>query len=110
MDTYGESHERMKQECERRKIAASVRSLFLASLYRVCVRTQHAPILMNNCCSHHGSIRVTQRNELGRASPGLLTQVRKHANLGHPYGVATTSSAASVHCFVNLPRQVVGSR
>src|ERR1700722_1955422 len=38
----------------------------------------------------------------------LLTQVRKLANLGHPYGVATTSAVASVHCFVNLPQQVVG--
>src|ERR1700734_1657332 len=50
---------------------------------------------------------VRQKKEFGRASPGLLTQVRKHANLGHPYGVATTSPAASIHCFVNLPPQVV---
>jgi hypothetical protein len=48
-------------------------------------------------------------DEFGRASPGLLTQVRKHPNLGHPYGVATTSAAASIQCFVNLPRQVVCS-
>jgi hypothetical protein len=27
---------------------------------------------------------VRQKKEFGRASPGLLTQVRKHANLGHP--------------------------
>src|ERR1700722_19694560 len=44
-------------------------------------------------------IRVAQ-NEFGRASPGLLTQVRKHANLGHPYGVVTTSPAAPLNRFV----------
>jgi hypothetical protein len=60
--------------------------------------------------AHQGGIRVVQRNEFGGASPGLLTQVRKHANLGHPYGVATTSAAASVHYFVDLRRQVVCSR
>jgi hypothetical protein len=46
---------------------------------------------------------VRQKKEFGGASPGVLTQVRKHANLGHPYGVATTSAAAFVHCFANLP-------
>jgi hypothetical protein len=53
---------------------------------------------------------VRQKKEFGRASPGLLTHIRKHANLGHPYRAATTSAAAPVHCFVNLPRQVSGSR
>jgi hypothetical protein len=46
---------------------------------------------------------VRRKKEFGRASPGILTQVRKHANLGHPYGVATTSPAASVLCIFNLP-------
>ena len=41
-------------------------------------------------------MRVTQRNEFGRASPGLLTQVRKLANLGHPYGVAKTSPTTAM--------------
>src|ERR1700722_17003222 len=45
------------------------------------------------------------KKEFGRASPGVSTQVRKLASLGHPYRLATTSAGASVHCFVNLPRK-----
>jgi len=52
---------------------------------------------------------VAQGNEFGRASPGLLNPGQFFGNLGHPYGVAATLAAATVHCFVNLPQQVVCS-
>jgi hypothetical protein len=47
-----------------------------------------------------------------RSRKGFAWLVRPRlafANLGHPYGVATTSATAPVRCFVNLPPQVVGS-
>jgi hypothetical protein len=53
---------------------------------------------------------VRQKKELGWASPGLLDP-STHLRTWGTYGVATTSPAASVYCFVNLPpQQVLGGR
>ena len=65
---------------------------------------RYAPVEMTNLFAHWDEWGApeerTWKGFARLAKPRLA-----HANLGHPYGVATTSAAASVHCFVNLPQQ-----
>jgi hypothetical protein len=54
-------------------------------------------------------MRCSRKKDSRKGFARLANPRLAFANLGHPYGVATTLTAVSARCFVNLPQQVVCS-